>query len=68
MEGLRVEADYSGTSIKPYARVISETVKSGAWKTWHGSHHSSTKGCVNKGIIYISTDAPGAYRNTTAEK
>ena len=59
MEGLRVEADYSVTDIKPVTRGIYEAGKSGACKTWHVSPHDITKGGGNKGRIYTSTYAPG---------
>ena len=68
MEGLSIEAAYSATSIKPAARGIYETGKSGAWKTQYIRPHASTKGGVNKDRRYTSTDAPGQYINTTAER
>ena len=68
MEVLSIEADQSVTSIKPKTRGSYDTGKSGAWKTWHVSPNSSTKGDRNKGRIYTSTDAPGAYRNTKSER
>ena len=67
MEGLRIEADYRGTSIKHEARGGYDTGKSGASKTFHGGPHSGTKLGLNKGRIYTSTYAPGSYRNTTSE-
>ena len=67
MEGLRIETAHSGTSIKLAARGSYETVNTGAWKTLHVNLNASTKRCGNKGRIYTSTDAPGAYRNTKAK-
>ena len=64
MEGFRIEESQSGTFIKPVARNIYETVKSGTWKTRNVSPNASTKGAGNKCRIYTSTYAPGAYRNT----
>ena len=61
MEGLRIEAAQSGTAIKPVARGIYEAGKSDAQKTWYIIPHASTKGGGNKGRIYTSTYAPGAY-------
>ena len=60
MEGLRIEAAYSGTAIKPAARGIYEMGKSGACKTWHVIPHDSTKGGRNKCRSYTSTYGPGA--------
>ena len=67
MEVLSIEADQSVTSIKPTERGRYGTSKSGAWKILHVNLNASTKICGNKGRIYTSTDAPGAYRNTKAE-
>ena len=67
MEGLRIEADQSGTAIKPVSIGRYDKGKSNTWKTWHVIPNASTKGGVNKDISYTSTDAPRAYRNTTAE-
>ena len=68
MEGLSIEAAQGGTAINPAARGVYETGKSGAWKTWHVSPYAITKRGVNKGRSYTSTNAPGAYRNTTSER
>ena len=68
MEGIRIEVAYSGTAIKPLARGSYETGNSGAWGKWHFIPHARTKGGSNKGRSYTSTDAPGVYINTTAEK
>ena len=68
MKGLRIEAYQSRTAIKPVARGRYDTGKSGASKKFHGGPHADTKVGVNKGRIYTSTYAPGAYRNTTYER
>ena len=68
MEELSIKAAQGRRSIKPEVRGRYKTGKSGAGKTWHGIPHASTKGGVNKGRRYTSTYAPGAYRNTIAEK
>ena len=67
MQDLRIEAAYSRTALNPAARGRYQTVKRGAGKTWHCSLHYKTKGGENKGRRYTSTNAPCAYRNTTAE-
>ena len=61
-----IEADYSGTAIKPATRGSYDTVKSGEWKTWHGTPHASNKGGRNKIRSYTSAYEPVAYRNNTA--
>ena len=68
MEGSSTKASYIGTAVNYETQVRSKTGKSGVWKTWHDSPHASTKGGVNKGRIYSSTYAPGAYKNTTSER
>ena len=57
MEGLRTKASRSVTPINPAAIGCYETVKSDAWKTWHGSPYTGTKGGKNKGRSYTSTYA-----------
>ena len=58
MEGLRIEAAYSVTDIKPVIRIRYETGNIGACKTWHVSPHDSTKGGGNKGGVYYSEYVP----------
>ena len=67
MEGLRIEADLSGTVIKTMERGSYETGNSGAWKTWYASPHASTKVGEKKGRSYTSTYTPMVHRNRTTE-
>ena len=68
MEGLRTKAAYSGTADNYETQISYETGKIGAWKAFHGSPNSSTKGGVNKGRSYISAYVPGVDCNKTSEK
>ena len=65
MDILKTESEYSGTDFDPTTQGSYESGNSGAWRTWHGYPHVSTKGCKNKGRIYTSTYAPGADKKNS---
>ena len=52
MEGLKIEAAYSGTDIKPAESGIYYIGRIGAWKTWHFSPRAISKIGGNKGRRY----------------
>ena len=68
MEDSMTKTSLSVTDLKPVARGSYETVKSGAWKTWHDIPHSSTKGVGNKIGGYTSAYAPQSDCNKSAER
>ena len=68
MEGYKTKTAQRGTALKPAARGIYEMGNSGAWKTWHVSPHTVTKGGGTKIGGSTSAYAPLTNCNKKAER